>query len=218
MYSPPKFRQTDLAELKRLTAAFPLATVAAETASGTDAAHLPLYWHDDGSPLGVLRGHFAKANPFPAEALPGREWLAVFLDSGHYISPDWYPGKAQHHKEVPTWNYRAAHIRGLPRLITDEAGILDILDGLTALLEAGRHRPWSLADAPAGYLSAMSRAVVGVEIRITRVEGQYKLSQNRTADTRAGILDGLAAENTPQAAHMAGLIRRFSPPDPQDTP
>ena len=102
MYTPAKFRQDDAAELRQFAAAHPLATIALHTADGVDAAHIPLIWQDNGTEHGVLRGHFAKANPIWKNRLPEQDALVIFQDAGHYISPNWYPGKAQHHKEVPT--------------------------------------------------------------------------------------------------------------------
>ena len=158
MYTPAKFRQHNPAELQAFIAEHPLATLIAQTEHGLEAAHLPLQWHDDGSAHGCLHGHFARANPIWQTALPEQNWLAVFQHSGHYISANWYPGKTQHHKAVPTWNYQAVHIRGRLNIIDDPARVFAMLAALTAAHEQTQPRPWSLADAPADYLAAMSRA------------------------------------------------------------
>ena len=211
MYTPAKFRQTDFAELQAFIAAHPLATLIAQTDSGIEAAHLPLLWHDDGSEHGCLHGHFAKANPLWKTALPEQNWLVIFQDSGHYISANWYPSKAQDHKAVPTWNYQAVHIQGRLNLIRDEAEVTRMLAALTAAHEQSQPRPWSLADAPADYLQALSQAIVCFEIPIERIEGKYKLSQNQSTANRAGVVQGLQQENQPDADKMAALVQHFSP-------
>lgn len=211
MYTPAKFQQTDTAELQRFVAAHPLATVILNTATGVDAAHIPLYWYEYPHGAAVLRGHFAKANPIWKTALPGQPWLAVFQDAGHYISPNWYPSKRQHHKEVPTWNYQAVHIRGPARLIEEEAAMRALLADLTAMHEAGQARPWSLADTPDDYLSALCRAIVCFEIRIDTVEGKYKLSQNQSAANRVGVVAGLRDMGSAAAGAMAELVSQFDP-------
>lgn len=211
MYTPAKFRQDDAAELRQFAAAHPLATIVLCTADGVDAAHIPLVWQDNGTGHGVLRGHFARANPIWKNRLPESPALAIFQAAGHYISPNWYPGKALHHKEVPTWNYQAVHLRGPLHIVEGEAAMLALLADLTAQHEAAMPQPWSLADAPADYLSALCRAIVCFEITVHSVEGKYKLSQNQSAANRAGVVSGLNAMNDEAAARMAALVAQFGP-------
>ncbi|MDO5638339.1 MAG: FMN-binding negative transcriptional regulator [Neisseria sp.] len=211
MYTPAKFKQSDLTELQAFIAAHPLATLIAQSADGIAAAHLPLLWHDDGSEFGALHGHFAKANPLWQTALPDSAWLVIFQNNGHYISPNWYPSKARDHKAVPTWNYQAVHIRGRLNIIRDQAAIHAILDKLSTVHEQNQPRPWSPADAPADYIDALCRAIVCFEIPIERIEGKYKLSQNQPADNRRGIVAGLRQMQQPEAEKMANLVARFAP-------
>ncbi|MCP2041541.1 transcriptional regulator [Neisseria sp. HSC-16F19] len=213
MYTPSKFKQTGMAELRQFAAAHPLATIVLHTSDGVDAAHIPLFWQDKGTEYGVLRGHFARANPIWKSRLPEQEALVIFQDAGHYISPNWYPSKAQHHKEVPTWNYQAVHLRGPLNIVEGEAAMLGLLADLTAQHEALQPQPWSLADAPADYLSALCRAIVCFEITVNSVEGKYKLSQNQSAANRAGVVAGLNAANNGAAARMAALVTQFGPQD-----
>lgn len=217
MYNPRTFRQTDLTEIRRFAAENPLATVVLATGQGPDAAHVPLDWQDDGSEYGCLRGHFARANPIWQSALPEQPWLVIFQHGGHYISPNWYPGKQQHHKAVPTWNYQAVHIRGRAQLVTDEAAVHALLAALTARHEAGQPRPWSLNDAPADYLAAQYRAIVCFDIRIEQIEAKYKLSQNQRPADVAGVIAGLDALGSAKARDMADRVRRFAPDHPENT-
>ncbi|MFV0280911.1 MAG: FMN-binding negative transcriptional regulator [Rhodoblastus sp.] len=156
--------------------------------------------------LGRLRAHLARANPQWREADGVREALVVFQDVDAYVSPDWYPSKHATGKAVPTWNYSAVHVYGVLRAIQDRDWLRKMVDDLTGIHEAGRARPWKVDDAPADYLDAMLRGIVGVEIEITRIEGKAKLSQNRSAEDRAGVIAGLRAEGGEAAHKMAGQV------------
>ena len=215
MFTPPKFQQADPAELHRFVQHHPLATLVVQTKQGLEATHIPLYWQCQPNGHGCLLGHFAKANPIWQNALPEQAWLAIFQDSGHYISANWYPAKQQHHKVVPTWNYQAVHIYGQGRLLESEADAHRILTLLTEQHEQSQARRWRLADAPADYIQAMCRAIMCFEITIERIEGKYKLSQNQTEANRQGVVNGLLAENTAAARQMAARIEQFSPPQSQ---
>jgi len=139
MYTPPAFRQNDLAQLHQQISACPLATVVNQGASGLLASHLPLLLATDEGEFGTLYGHFARVNPHWRELVQG-ETLAIFRGPQAYISPDWYPAKAEHGKEVPTWNYIAVHARGQAELIEDREGLLQLVSRLSAEHEAGRDR------------------------------------------------------------------------------
>lgn len=206
MYTPPAFRQNDLALLHQQINACPLATLVNQGANGLQASHLPLLLAADEGEFGTLYGHFARANPHWRELLQG-ETLAIFQGPQAYISPAWYPSKAEHGKAVPTWNYIAVHARGQAQLIEDSEGLLQLVSRLSAQHEAGRERPWAVSDAPTDYIDTMLRAIVGFALPIQRLEGQWKLSQNRTAADRDGVHKGLSA--SPVAADQA-LAARLS--------
>tara|TARA_R110000868_G_scaffold1384_7_gene10643 strand:+ start:1028 stop:1648 length:621 start_codon:yes stop_codon:yes gene_type:complete len=206
MYTPPAFRQNDLALLHQQINACPLATLINQGANGLQASHLPLLLAADEGEFGTLYGHFARANPHWRELLQG-ETLAIFQGPQAYISPAWYPSKAEHGKAVPTWNYIAVHARGQAQLIEDREGLLQLVSRLSAQHEAGRERPWAVSDAPTDYIDTMLRAIVGFALPIQRLEGQWKLSQNRTAADRDGVHKGLSA--SPAAADQA-LAARLS--------
>ncbi|MBU0902973.1 MAG: FMN-binding negative transcriptional regulator [Gammaproteobacteria bacterium] len=206
MYTPPAFRQNDLSLLHQQINACPLATLVTQGANGLQASHLPLLLAADEGEFGTLYGHFARANPHWSELLQG-ETLAIFQGPQAYISPAWYPSKAEHGKAVPTWNYIAVHARGQAQLIEDREGLLQLVSRLSAQHEAGREQPWAVSEAPTDYIDTMLRAIVGFALPIQRLEGQWKLSQNRTAADRDGVHKGLSA--SPVAADQA-LAARLS--------
>jgi transcriptional regulator len=192
MYLPRRFEQTDPAELHRLVAGHPLALLIAVDAAGCATADpLPLEWADDGR---VLRGHVARANPL-WQVAQGREVLAVFLGPQGYVSPNAYPSKAEHHRVVPTWNYTIAQARGTLRVHGPGTPWLHALvSRLTDHHEARQPvaasgaAPWRVADAPEDYVAKMLDAIVGIEIEVAEWRGKWKLSQNRGAADRAGVI------------------------------
>jgi len=156
-----------------------LAMVVTHGAQGLQASHLPLLLRPDEGPNGTLYGHFARANPQWKELQEGAEALVIFAGADAYVSPGFYPGKAEHGKVVPTWNYVAVHAYGTAQVITDAEPLLDLVSALTDHHEAGRAQPWKVADAPADYIDGMLKAIVGFALPIQRLEGKRKLSQNR---------------------------------------
>ncbi|MBS0322235.1 MAG: FMN-binding negative transcriptional regulator [Proteobacteria bacterium] len=207
MYLPGHFTQTDIAALHGLMRDHPLAHVVVAGPEGLDANYLPLLPDPGAGPYGLLRGHVARTNPLWQLAESGCDCLAIFQGPHHYISPGWYPGKTEHGRVVPTWNYVVVHAHGQLRAMDDEAWLRRLLADLTAVHEAARPTPWAMEDAPADYLDRMVRAVVGIEIQITRLEGKWKLSQNRTPDDRAGVVRGLKAEGGAEGATLAQWMR-----------
>ncbi len=190
MYLPKHFDETHPASLLALMRAHPLATLVCSGASGLLANHIPLLI-DDG--LTVLRGHVARANPLWREIGEGVPALAIFQGADGYVSPSLYPSKALHGQVVPTWNYAVVHLRGQLRAVDDVVFVRDVVDGLTAWHEAGRAQPWQLDDAPAVYAERMLAAVVGIELRVEAVTGKFKLSQNRDAADRVGVMGGVTS-------------------------
>lgn len=193
MYLPGKFEQTELQALHSLVTAYPLATVVALTANGLDANHIPLHLTATEGEYGTLRGHVARANPLWQEA--GNEVLLIFQGPDAYITPSWYPTKQQTGKVVPTWNYAVMHARGTLQAVHDKAWIRHHLEALTASHEQGLATPWTVSEAPADYIEHMAEQVVGLEIRITCLEGKWKVSQNQPMANRAGVVQGLRARN-----------------------
>ncbi|AAY95337.1 FMN-binding negative transcriptional regulator [Pseudomonas protegens] len=193
MYLPRAFVDEDLARLQQLILGSRLATLVTWGALGLQASHLPLLLDPGQGANGTLYGHLAKANPQCAELAAGAEALVIFTGEDAYISPSFYPSKAEHGKVVPTWNYVAVHAYGQPEVFSDPERLLKVVGGLTERHEAGRPQPWQVTDAPADYLEGMLRAIVGFALPIQRLEGKRKLSQNRSAEDIAGVREGLAA-------------------------
>lgn len=208
MFTPKAFKEANFEIIQAFIKEQPQATVIAQTGNGLEACHIPMYWQDDGSKFGCLYGHIAKVNALNNSANLAAPWLIIFQDAGHYISPNWYPSKAVTHKEVPTWNYRSVHITGNVSLLTAPEALVDILSKQTADFEASQPNPWSLNDAPEKYIQAMCRAIVGIRVDITDVQAQFKLSQNKTAENRVGVVAGLKQLKTTKANEMAALIEK----------
>lgn len=212
MHIPSAFRQNDLDSLHGLMRSHPLGMLISQGASGLVASQIPFLIYEDEGEHGVLRAHIARANPQWQDLAGAPECLVVFQGEHGYVSPSWYAGKAEHHKVVPTWNYITVHAWGKPCITEDTAWLHRQLDDLTRSQEQRRLQPWSLSDAPEDYIAGMTRAIVGVEIPIARLEGKWKLSQNRPEADRAGVIAGLrdpddAHSNPPLADEVERLLR-----------
>ena len=186
MYTPKDFVEARLPVLHEAIRANAFGTLVTAGEGGIEATHLPFVLARDEGPLGTLYAHVARGNDHIARH-PG-EVLAIFTGPHAYISPNGYPGKATHHREVPTWNYIAVHAYGTPETFTDPARLLDLLARLTDQSEhdTGQAQPWKLSDAPADYVAPMLRGIVGIRIPLARIEGKWKLGQNRPAEDREG--------------------------------
>ena len=218
MYTPKHFDQPDTATLHALMRDQPLATLITLASSGLDANHLPLHLSTALGPLGTLRGHVARGNPLWKEPTSELEVLAVFHGVQAYVSPNWYPSKAENGKAVPTWNYAVVHAHGTLKVVEDARWLRAHLDALTAHHEASQAQPWQPSDAPADYLEKMMSAIIGIEIEITRLSGKFKLSQNQPSPNQTGVINGLRATGLASAvataAQMAQVTGPASPPPP----
>jgi len=207
MYSPAAFREARPEIIEAAMAAHPLATLVTMGPRGLDASHLPLlYSRAEGGP-GILRGHMARANPQWQDYPPDTEALAIFSGPQHYVSPGWYPSTREHGKVVPTWNYVTVHAHGRLTFQTETEWLLENVKALTERQEESREMPWRVADAPAEFIENSLRAIVGVELTVTRLEGKWKVSQNRTAADREGVIAGLQGLGSPGACEMAKLVK-----------
>ena len=190
MYVPSQFREDQVPVLHELIRQQPLAALVTSTSGGLYASHLPLLIDPEPQPFGTLTGHLARANPHWQEATPGAEALAIFTGPQAYVTPSWYATKAETGKVVPTWNYAAVHAYGALRFFDDEARLLALVTRLTATHEGKRDQPWAVSDAPADFVRGMVRAIVGFELVITRLEGKWKMSQNRPPVDVGRVVDG----------------------------
>ncbi|WP_447802365.1 FMN-binding negative transcriptional regulator [Pseudomonas serbica] len=207
MYTPSGFAFNDLPELQQQILGTRLALLVTHGEQGLQASHLPLLLNTDEGPNGTLYGHFAKANPQWKELQNGAEALVIFAGADAYVSPGFYPSKAEHGKVVPTWNYVAVHAYGSAEVFTDADRLRSLVSALTDRHEAGRAQPWKVADAPADYIDGMLRAIVGFALPIQRLEGKRKLSQNRSTADIAGVREGLAASPDAHDQALAHLMR-----------
>jgi transcriptional regulator len=191
VYQPAHFVEQDPDALLAVMQAAPLATLIRNGAA-LEANVLPLEVDRiDGG--WRLVGHVARANPLWREA-DGQDVLVLFHGAQAYVSPNWYPSKAQHGKMVPTWNYSVVQARGRLRAIDDPTWLRNFLTRLTDRHEGGRAMPWHVADAPPDYIEATLRGIVGIQIEVTTLEGKFKLSQNRSAEDRTGVVLGLESD------------------------
>jgi transcriptional regulator len=192
VYVPAHFAETDTAVLHAAIRRGGLATLVTQTADGLIASHLPLLLDDAPAPNGTLVGHLARANPQTKGAIG--EALVIFHGPDAYITPSWYAAKQEHGKVVPTWNYSAIHTYGAIEYFDDADRLLDVVTRLTDAHETPRAAPWAVSDAPADFVQGMLRGIVGVSIRISRLEGKVKMSQNRPEADRSGVIAGLRAD------------------------
>ncbi|EIK60860.1 FMN-binding negative transcriptional regulator [Pseudomonas lactis] len=206
MYTPRAFALDDLPEIQQLIQHTRLAQLVTVGENGLQASHLPLLLNPDEGPNGTLYGHLAKANPQWRELQNGSEALVIFAGAEAYISPAFYPAKAEHGKVVPTWNYIAVHAYGKPEVFSDAERLLKVVTALTDRHESGRAQPWRVSDAPADYIDGMLKAIVGFALPIERLVGKRKLSQNRSAADMAGVRDGLAASADVRDQTLARFI------------
>jgi len=202
MYTPPPFAEDDPEVVAAMIARARLGALVTHGPQGLSATHLPFLYDRE---AGRLLAHLARPNPHPALAGDG-EAMVIFSGPEAYVSPGWYPSKADTGRQVPTWNYEAVHVYGRLEWFQDRDRLRDLLDRLTAAHEAGRSAPWALSDAPE-YVERLLGGIVGVELSITRIEAKRKLSQNKPERDRAGVADGLAASEDPRDRTVAALMR-----------
>jgi len=210
MYNPQHFEETRLEVLHELMQREPFAVVVTLGAAGLNANHVPLELDVSTPPFGTLRGHVSRANPMWKEPASGVETLVIFAGPQHYVTPDWYPTKAETGKSVPTWNYVVVHAYGTPRFIEDPEWLRAHVERLTNRHEAGRPVPWQVSDAPEDYVQGQLRGIVGFELPIARLSGKWKVSQNRVDADRRGVVAGLRGIGAADAdaAAIADLVER----------
>lgn len=198
MYTPTPFREPRLDEMHALIRAHPLGVLVTHGPDGLQASPVPFLVYADEGERGVLRAHLARANPHWRSLAAAAECLVIFRGDDGYVTPSWYPSKAAGGRVVPTWNYVAVHARGRVTVTEDAGWLRRQLDALTHSRERERPHPWSVDDAPPDFVAAQLRAIVGIEIAIERLEGKWKLSQNRDETDRRGVVAGLRAADDPQ--------------------
>ncbi len=187
MHRPPQFQLTDRDALT-VVAEAGFVQLVSTGPEGFAVTPLPVLLDRERA---VLRGHLARANPHWRLLADAPDAVALCSPTDGYVSPGWYPSKEEHGRVVPTWNYVTVAVHGTVEVHDDPAWVLGLVRELSDHHEDGRDRPWSVDDAPAEFIAKQAKAIVGVELRIERVEGAGKLSQNRPAPDREGVLAGL---------------------------
>ncbi len=210
MYIPSLFVEERLEILHSFIQDNPFAVVVTCGPDGPEATHVPVVLHPDIGPKGTLRCHFARPNHH-WQAMASSQVLVIFNGPHHYITPSWYPSKQEQGpaqgRVVPTWNYVTVHVRGQAEIV-EGPQLLEHLRTLTDQQERVFDERWSIHDTPQGYVEAMSKGIVGIEIAIHSIEGKCKLSQNRPKQDQAGVVEGLKTVGTPASLEMAELVAR----------
>lgn len=208
MYVSKHHRLHDRDAIFSLMESHPLGAWVCHAKDGLIANHVPFFLDRTRGAHGTLMGHVARANTVWRQLLPDTPSVVMFQGAHSYITPGWYPGKAEHGKVVPTWNYVVAHAHGTARVMEDPIWMLDMLNRLTDTQESGQTVPWRVGDAPCGFIEKLMRGIVGIEIPINRLEGKLKASQDEALQDRHGTVKGLLSKHSDQSRAMAGLVLR----------
>lgn len=202
MYVPHFNAIEDESEIRAMVRAIGSAELITVGADGYPIATLlPIMWRD-----GIVIAHMARANPHWRQIEPDARALLICGGPQAYVSPSWYAAKAEHGRVVPTWNYSTVHLSGTLQVHDDAEWVRVAVGDLVERHESGRAAPWHVTDAPEQYVEGQLRAIVGIEMRVERVEGKAKLSQNRSEADRRGVIEGLRAENSPGAEAVADAM------------
>jgi transcriptional regulator len=212
MYIPKHFEERDPGVLHALMRSHPLGAWVMETDGALVVNHVPFIVDSARGEYGTLICHVARTNPIwksISERVPS---VVIFQGPETYITPSWYPTKEAHGKAVPTWNYAVVHAHGFPRATEDREWLLRHVSELSQLHESERPVPWSVSDAPSEYIDNMLKAIVGIEIPISSIDGKWKTSQNRPLPDKLGIITGLNERGDGSSRQMAGLVQRHAAP------
>jgi len=207
MYIPQVNKEDRLSVLQQLMEDQPFASLITVGSSGLFASHIPMVLEQNGG-MGVLKGHLSRANTQWRDYSPSVEALAIFSGPQHYITPTWYPEKEETGRVVPTWNYVVVHAYGRLKIVEDSDWLMAHLQRLTGIHEAESSVPWKISDAPAGYIASQIKGIVGLEMVIERLEGKWKVSQNRPEKDRMGVAKGLGELNTTESLRMKTLVEK----------
>lgn len=194
MYIPAHFAIERPDQMHAIIEQHPLGALVTSGTDGLDANHIPFEFDPNQGPFGALTAHVARANPVWQQCKDGAEVLVIFRGNESYISPNWYPSKHETHRQVPTWNYEVVHVHGSLSVMDEERFVRGVVARLTRTHESSEPKPWKMGDSAPEYIDGMLKAIVGIEVAITRMEGKAKLSQNREARDRLNAADTLLAK------------------------
>lgn len=212
MYLPSHFAETRTGVMQELILAHPLGTLVTVAPDGLNANHVPFEYDPYLPPFGTLRAHVARANPVWQEFSKDVEPLVIFQGPQTYITPSWYQTKNETGKVVPTFNYMVVHAYGAMRAIEDAAWLRDFVGKLTDRFESPRVQPWAITDAPEDFIAMQLRAIVGIEIQLTRLTGKWKVSQNRPPADQLGVVAGLRESDDAVGHAMAAAVEQGRKP------
>jgi transcriptional regulator len=205
MYTPSQFAVTP-DQAAEFLARIDAADLVTTTESGLLATFLPLLYVPASGEFGALRGHLARKNDQWRQPVVG-DALVIAHGEDAYIHPGWYPTKAEHGRVVPTWNYTTAHVYGELVVHDDVDWVDENVRLLTARQEHGREQPWSVDDAPEAFHVGQLRAIVGIEVLISRVDAKFKMSQNQKPENIDGVIEGLTGERRGDVARVVERLR-----------
>jgi len=205
MYSPAHFKIEDRGTLLAFMRRHSFAGIVTHDGAVPHATHMPVLVREDGGSLALVT-HMARANPQWRHFENGQEVLVMFTGPHAYVSPSWYATQPA----VPTWNYTAVHAYGRPRIVDDPARFAAMLRELIEFYESSRAERWP-GEMPEEFRDRLMAGIVGIEIEVTRIEGKFKLSQNRSDADRAGVIAALSASTDQTDREVAELMKRIAP-------
>jgi transcriptional regulator len=214
MYLPSHFEESHIEVLHQLMRDHPLGTLVTLSGGGLEANHIPFEIDPEPAPLGTLRAHVARSNPVWRDFSRDVDAMVVFQGAQAYISPNWYQTKQENGQVVPTYNYVTVHAYGAMKIVDDAAWLRALVGRLTdrhEAMQATSATPWKVADAPEEYIAKMLSAIVGIEIPIKKILGKWKVSQNRPAADRVGVVTGLVQQGGEDAVAMAAAVEGALP-------
>lgn len=214
MYTSPTTREDRPEVLVAAIRSIQFGALVVMSSDGLSASHIPMLVREGADGATELEGHVARPNDLWRTAQAGVPALAIFQGPQAYIHPGWFPTKKADGKAVPSWNYIAVHAHGTLEAVEDETWLRSHLSDLSDLNEAGRPEPWALTDAPEDYLKAMINAIVGVRLRVDRLEGNWKMGQKQKLENRLGMIDGLLASDRSEDHEVAKTMRDLLPTAP----
>jgi transcriptional regulator len=207
MYVPKHFEVTDVSVMHDLIRKYPLATLVTHSQEGLNANHIPLHLSMSSEPYGTLQGHVSRVNPLLTDIVEGSEELVIFHGPNAYISPSWYETKKQTGKVVPTWNYVVVHAYGKLRIIDDCDWLLTQLNNLTDFHEMNFLEPRTVSDAPNEFTEKLLESIIGIEMKITKLIGKWKVSQNQPEHNKKSVINGLNSFDATSISKMAEYIK-----------
>jgi transcriptional regulator len=210
MYIPKHYEETDVGVLHELILAHPLGAWVTHINGDFRVNHIPFLVDRSRGEHGILVGHVARNNNIHKLLAKSGNCVVIFQGSEGYITPSWYPSKHVHGKVVPTWNYAVVHVHGQPHVIEDRDWLLQHINQFTDTYEAGQVNPWKVSDAPCDFIERQISAIVGIEIKINKIVGKWKVSQNQRLPDKLGVINGLLACNDARLKEMAVLVGKYS--------